>query len=125
VTRAGSPLGSYWCSAWATAVWEDAGADVPTSLRAVCEAVRLWAAGNGTLILSSPPKPGYLVLYRGADQKAHHVGIIIRSEPYLISAEGNAPWAGESNNGEAVLLRRVRPTSQPVMGYVRPMPRVV
>lgn len=131
--RAGAPAGSYWCASWATAVWEDCGADLPAAGRASCDNIVAWAKKQGLWIkndtLNREPKvfPGSLVVYTNGNKlpgtkdelDANHIGIVIRTVPYLMSLEGNASIGGAfSNNGEAVVLRRVDPRR--VYGYVSP-----
>lgn len=126
--RAGAPLGSYWCMAAATAWWEDAGAIVPTVDRASCQAVMMWAQQNGTWF-KSVPALGAMAIYgtpngnggwapNAAGHLAHHVGVVVRILPYMITAEGNAAWSGFSSNGEAVLLKQSE--VRRIMGYVHP-----
>ena len=116
--RAGSPLGSFWCASQATAVYVDAGADVPLTLRASCDELMKWAKREG--LWSQRVIEGAMVLY-GVPGDATHVGIVIRVSPYLISAEGNAAFGGHSRNGEAMLVRKVDVSR--VLGYIHPRPR--
>ncbi len=145
--RAGAPIGSYWCGSWATSVWVDAGADVPPEERASCDIIGRWARtclGCGVknpmeqvevcatchhpILWTNTPQVGNLVLYTdharlpgSGDLHLHHVGLLIRHEPYLVSAEGNTSYSGFSRNGEAVLVKLV--DSSRVAGYVRPRRR--
>jgi hypothetical protein len=127
--RGGSPVGSYWCMNWATAVWVDAGADVPDRDRGSCDVTWHWGKRQGLEI--KQPVPGAMVVYTNwrkltagpfaGELDAVHVGIVLRTDPYLVSAEGNASWGGSfSANGEAVLLKRV--DSGRVLGYIKPRP---
>jgi hypothetical protein len=116
--RAGAPLGSYWCASQATAVYVDAGADVPPSARASCDTLRAWAKREG--LWKSTALEGCLVIY-GTPADAHHVGIIVRVSPYLISIEGNTAFSGFTTNGEAVLVKKVDTTR--VLGYIHPRAR--
>lgn len=119
--RAGAPLGSYWCASEATACYVDAGADVPPSGRASCDAIMTWAKKEGLWVpKGATVLPGYMVLY-GTPADAHHVGIVIRESPYQISVEGNTAFSGFSTNGEAVLVKKV--DLPRVVGYVRPRAR--
>lgn len=130
--RAGAPLGSYWCASWATAVYVDAGADVPPAERASCDRLVLWARSQGLWRPKTErPVPGEMVLYttgkplaapRFAEQlDAYHVGIVAATEPYLASIEGNAAFSGFSPNGEAVLVKLI--DTAKVYGYLKPRPR--
>lgn len=131
--RAQAPAGSFWCASWATAVWEDAGASVPAIGRASCDELVMWGKANGSWVAHDPvtrtPEvfPGSLVVYTNgkplasnpAEKDAVHVGVVVRVTPYLMSMEGNAALGGGfTNNGEAVVLRRVDMTR--VYGFVAP-----
>lgn len=129
-TRAGAPLASYWCASAATAWYVDAGADVPPSGRASCQTLMEWAHKNG--IWFSEPVIGAMVLYgtpdgsggwkkNAAGHYAHHVGLVLRTDPYICSFEGNTAFSGFSSNGEAMLAKLVDTTR--VIGYVHPRPR--
>jgi hypothetical protein len=117
--RAGAPLGSYGCASWATAVWVDCRATVPPTSRASCDVVMAWAQREGQWSRRAPVV-GAFVLY-GTEADASHIGILIRTAPYLISIEGNAAWGGHSRNGEAVVCRRVDLAR--VVGFVHPVLR--
>jgi hypothetical protein len=133
-TRAGAPLGSYWCASWATAVYVDAGADVPPSERASCDRLVSWAHAEGLWRpKTETPVPGEMVLYTNGKAlvgntfpgqlDAYHVGIVAGTSPYLASIEGNSAFAGFSANGEAVLVKLIA-TSR-VYGYLKPRPRSI
>ena len=120
-TRAGAPLGSYWCASAVTTWYVDAGADVPGTGRASCDVIMQWAKKQGLFVpKAGPVLPGYMVLY-GLETDAEHIGLVIRESPYQISVEGNTSFSGFSRNGEAVLVKRV--DSARVVGYVRPRSR--
>lgn len=129
--RAGSPLGSFWCASWATAVWEDCKVDVPKHSRAATNEIVDWAMKEKLWIPHDPVKrdpvvlPGSLVLYTNGEtlpngrKKTVHVGIAVRMVPYLLTIEGNAAFGGIfSNNGEAVVLKR--PELRRIYGFVAP-----
>ncbi len=131
--RAGSPLGSFWCASWVTAVWEDCKVDLPKQDRASCDQLVDWAIKEGLWVPHDPLNrekkvlPGSLVLYtngrplpgRRDRLDAVHVGIVVRVMPYLLSIEGNAAYGGIfSTNGEAVVLKR--PEIRRVYGFVSP-----
>lgn len=128
--RAGAPLGSYWCASAATAWVVDAGGDVPPTDRAVCETIMRWAIAQQ--LWFSTPVIGAFVLYgtpdghgswkvNDAGHYAHHVGIVVRVLPYLVSFEGNTAFSGFSVNGEAVLAKLIDTTR--VLGYAHPRVR--
>jgi hypothetical protein len=141
-TAAGAPLGSYWCASWDTAVWADAGADLPPTARASNDVLVWWAMENNLWIAKADAQavlPGDLVMYTSGkllppDVKlpngklphpkqldAVHTGLVMRTDPYFCSAEGNAPWGGAfGRNGEAVLARRV--DMDRVYGFIKPRP---
>lgn len=115
--RAGVPLGSYWCMSWATAVWEDCGAKIPSSGRASCDIVMEWAKQNG--LWHQEPVIGALVLY-GVPGNAEHTGIVIRTSPVRRSLEGNAGVAGGvTRNGEGVEMKVV--AANRVLGFAHPV----
>lgn len=125
----GAPVGSYWCASWATTVLADCGVPVPAAGRASCDVIVSWAMKRGTWIRNNPQTSyprvqcGDLILYTNGktlssgNLDAYHVGIVFRVEPYLLSLEGNAAYAGFSANGEAVVLKRVDVSK--VYGFVR------
>jgi hypothetical protein len=131
--RAQAPKGSFWCASWATAVWEDCVVDLPPKGRASCDNLVRWAKQEGLWVKNDTvtrfPQvlPGSMVVYTNGDKlpghpdelDAVHVGIVVRVTPYLMSMEGNASIGGAfSNNGEAVVLRRVDPRR--VYGFISP-----
>ena len=114
--RAGSPLGSWWCAIWAGAVMADAGSLVPEGYA---------ATDNWLPYCVKEPVIGAAVLYglrkRGPvmpDMDAHHIGVVVRLDPMVLTIEGNRGFAGSTNNGVAVdigpMLRR------DVLGYFHP-----
>lgn len=114
--RAGSPLASWWCAIWAGAVFIDCGALVPRGYA---------ATDNWLPHLTNTPAIGAAVLYglrkKGpvrADMDAHHIGIIARLDPLVLTIEGNRAYAGTSNNGVAVDIGP--PNRKDILGYVHP-----
>jgi hypothetical protein len=56
----------------------------------------------------------------GIPGDASHIGVVVRTEPLLLSVEGNTSIDAFSRNGVAVDLKQVnRPR---VLGYVSPTP---
>jgi hypothetical protein len=114
--RAGLPIpknkttgeGWWWCAIWAGAVLIDSGSYVPQDY-AACDS---WLP-----YLDKTPTIGSAVLY-GVRGDAHHIGIIARLEPMVLTIEGNRGYAGTTNNGIAVdigpMMRR------DILGYFHP-----
>lgn len=116
--RAGSPLGSWWCAIWAGAVFADAGALVPKGYP---------LTDNWLPHITDKPVIGAAVLYglrkRGpvrSDMDAHHIGIVVRLDPLMLTVEGNRGYAGTTNNGVAVDIGPV--TRKDILGYMHPTP---
>lgn len=106
--RAGSPLGSWWCAIWAGAVFADCGAVVPVGY-ASCDS---WLP-----YLTKTPVIGAAILY-GVRGDAHHIGIIARLEPMVLTIEGNRGFAGSTNNGLAVDIGPLMRSD--ILGYFHP-----
>lgn len=106
--RAGSPLGSWWCAIWAGAVMADAGSLVPT-VYAACDS---WLP-----FCTKKLEVGSAVLY-GVHGDAHHIGIVVRTTPMVLTIEGNRGYAGTTNNGVAVDIGPMLRTD--VLGYYAP-----
>jgi hypothetical protein len=118
----GSPVGSYWCANAAAHWCRSAGAVTPGPGRdGSCDEWVRMAKRLGTWREKSAytPEPGDLILY-GAPGDANHMGLIVRSEPYLLSIEGNRSWGGFSRNGECVDLNRAEISR--ALGFVVPTP---
>jgi hypothetical protein len=119
--RAGSPLGSWWCAIWVGAVWADCGAKVPKNYPGTDYWLPHLLPGGP----AAKPKPGDAILYglrkRGPvmkDMDAHHIGIVVRITPMILTIEGNRGYAGTTNNGVAVDIGPM--ARRDVLGYVRP-----
>lgn len=106
--RAGSPLGSWWCAIWAGAVMADAGSLIPADYPATDK----WLP-----YCTSKREIGSAVLY-GVRGDAHHIGIIVRTEPMVLTIEGNRGFAGTTNNGVAVDIGPMLRTD--ILGYYAP-----
>lgn len=115
----GAPLGSYWCASFATSVWADCGAETAgVGVDPSCESLRQWCIRTGRY--AATPSLGALIFYRTKPSEAvsHHVGLVARVTPYLVTIEGNASWGGDfTGNGECVITRRPSPSSPSIMGY--------
>lgn len=84
----GSPLGSSWCAAALSAWVRDAGGKLPPDAAGSCNSWFAMAQAHGTL--SKVPGLGSVVLYAyGAPGVADHCGVIVRTDPLLLSVEGN------------------------------------
>lgn len=106
---------AYWCAAWATAMWRECGFETAGfGADGSCDRIMEWA--KATLRWSKAPTLGAFILY-GVPGDARHIGLVVRLSP-LLTVEGNAAWGGEfTRNGEAVVLRRVRPENTGILGY--------
>jgi hypothetical protein len=114
--RGGSPVGSWWCALFVGAVFADAGALVPENYG---------LTDNWLPYIDNKPAIGAAVLYglkkKGpvrADMDSHHIGIIVRLDPMVLSVEGNRGFAGSTNNGVAVDLGPVLRSD--ILGYFHP-----
>lgn len=115
--RAGLKPPQWWCAIWAGAVFADAGAKVPKGY----PLTDCWLP-----YVTGIPTPGAAVLYglrkKGpvrADMDAHHIGIVARLEPLLLTIEGNRGYAGTTNDGVAVDIGPV--LRKDILGYVHPV----
>ncbi len=106
--RAGSPLGSWWCAIWAGAVFADCRALIPVGY----PAVDAWLP-----YMQREPVIGSAVIY-GVRGDGHHIGIVVRLEPLVLTIEGNRGFAGTTNNGVAVDLNPMQ--RRDILGYVHP-----
>lgn len=113
---AGVPVGSYWCASAVGAWWRDAGAPFLPPGYASCDRWMAWARSTGRW--TGTPVPGAAVVY-GQPGDASHIGVVIRTDPILLSIEGNTTLGGEySRNGVAVDLKAVNLTR--LLGFVLP-----
>ena len=116
-TDRGAPLGSYWCASFATSMWhagelETAGFGHDP----ICDQLLQWCVRTNRF--SKVPSLGAFCFYGAPGQAAHHVGLVMRVAPYLVTVEGNAAWGGAfTTNGEAVISRRPDPASPNILGY--------
>lgn len=115
-TATGSPLGSSWCANIVTAWFRDAGAKVPPYNAGSCEQWHTWAKANGCW--EDTPDVGYGVLY-GSSGLAHHMEVVVRTHPLLLSVGGNTTIDGFTTNGELCTLKVVATTR--VLGYIKPL----
>lgn len=117
-TRYGLPVpkdaktkeGWWWCAIWAGTVFVDAGAKVPDG----------YASCDHWLEHVRPePAVGAAILY-GVKGDAHHIGVVARLAPLVLTIEGNRGYAGTTNNGVAVDIGpQMR---KDVLGYIWPQP---
>lgn len=107
--RAGSPLGSWWCALWTGAVLADCNVLIPTG----------YPSTDAWLPYVQPdPAIGAAILY-GVHGDAHHIGLVVRLDPMMLTIEGNRSFAGSaSNNGVAVDLGPV--IRRDILGYYHP-----
>jgi hypothetical protein len=124
--RYGVPLASYWCGLWASAVWEDSGAEIPPIDNAkgwhpaIVQTWYEWALE--TFRFTSHPALGSAALYRHPGEKrASHIGAcVVATSPVLLDLEGNTSLSGYSRNGELTGLKPV--DLERLLGYVSPVP---
>lgn len=119
----------YWCAAWVSAVWEDAGAQVPPpGPRASVQQTKEWAQAHGVWIpkdafarLAPAATLGFQIIYRQPNKpRAHHVGLLVDHDQwYFRSQEGNTSANGFSDNG--VLCGYKNVATALVDGYIRPV----
>jgi hypothetical protein len=116
---AGVPDASYWCAAAVGAWYRTVQLPVPIGY-ASCENWHRWAKQTGRW--SDYPAVGAAVLY-GKEGVAHHIGLIIRTVPLILSVEGNTTIEGAAfaaaRNGVGVSLKEITPQDA-VLGYVLP-----
>jgi hypothetical protein len=120
VRATGSPVASFWCAAACAAWWRDVGLPIPPTAAASCNAWQSWAKKTGRW--SVVPVAGAVVLY-GFGSNAEHCGLVVRTDPIVLTVEGNTSLAGYSRNGVAVDLKAIY--AERVMGYVLPVPDAV
>jgi hypothetical protein len=68
---------------------------------------------------SDHPVIGVAVLY-GTPTDASHIGVVVRTNPLVLSVEGNTALMGYSREGVAVDLKLV--ALDRVIGYAHPVP---
>jgi hypothetical protein len=100
----------WWCAAWVGAVFRDAGARVPRDYASV----DAWLP-----FLQKTPRPGSAIVY-GVRGDGHHIGIVTRLSPLMLTREGNRAFGGISNNGVAVDQGPMN--RKDVLGYVHAAP---
>lgn len=113
--RAGLPAGQWWCAIWVGAVLADCGLKIPNGYPA-CDN---WLPYIDKVKV--PPRAVCVVLYglRKATNRldAHHIGIVVRKDPLVLTIEGNRSFAGTaSNNGLAVDIGPM--TRRDILGYI-------
>lgn len=103
----------WWCAAAVGAWWADCGASVPRDY-ASCDAWLPFLMTDGK---RAQPQPGDAILY-GLRDNAHHIGVVARVIPMMLTIEGNRAFAGTTNNGVAVDIHP--PQRKDILGYIRP-----
>lgn len=90
--NAGAPLGSAWCAAFARAAWSENGVDPLGD--AACEHWHVQAHLKGRLV--STPAVGDVALFDFGTQQgyADHCGIVVRTDPTVLTGEGNTNESG-------------------------------
>lgn len=110
VKRAGLKPPVWWCAVWVGCVYADCGLLVPNGFPA-CDAWLPYMDPSGK------PKVGAAILY-GVRGDAHHIGIVTRLSPQVLTREGNRAYAGTTNDGVAV--DQGPPRRADILGYVYP-----
>ena len=107
---------AYWCAAFVSHIWKQAGAFSPNS--ASCQQWYNWAKKNG--LWSSKPQPGAAVLYANKSGRCHHIGICIATDgkDRITTIEGNTSGGGFNRDGVGVFKKNPRVAS--IYGYVLP-----
>ena len=100
--------GFWWCAIWAGAVMADAGSLIPVDYPATDK----WLP-----YCTNKREIGSAVLY-GVHGDAHHIGIVVRTDPMVLTIEGNRGFAGTTNNGVAVDIGPMLRTD--ILGYYAP-----
>jgi len=95
-------------------MWRKVGVPLPSGY-AQCQTVMLWAQKTNRWTLHEPSL-GALVLY-GKEGMAHHIGVVVRIKPLVLSVEGNTTLEpGYDRNGIIVALKQLIP-SKPLLGF--------
>jgi hypothetical protein len=98
----------WWCASQTGAVLLDCGVPVPADYGS-CDT---WIP-----FLEQKPAPVCVVLY-GVKGDAHHIGIIVRLSPMVLTIEGNRSYAGTTNNGVACDMGPMQ--RKDILGYISP-----
>lgn len=117
---------AYWCASWCYDVWATAGLFGADPAHATdrpkhpynCDSWAQWA--KITWRWEARPTLGAVIVY-GTPGDATHQGIVVRTDPLLLTVEGNTTAGpGYSRNGVAVDLKA--PDKTRILGYVHPYP---
>lgn len=119
-----SPLGESWCAAFLAGVYRRSALPFPPSSAGAVHVWREWAQANGTWSPADPadpgPEVGDAVVYDFAgDGQGDHIGIVVRTDPLILTVEGNTDITG-SREGIGVFLQDRR--GKGVLGYIMPRP---
>lgn len=134
-TRWGVPLGSPYCASALSSWLADTGYVVPPKRGdrwwaehglpreygpASTDAWYAWALRVGRFV--DHPRPGYAVLY-GHGQDASHIGLVIRTDPLLMTIEANTSLDGQFNREGVAFDRKViERTNTRLLGYIDTFP---
>lgn len=102
----------WWCASQTGAVLIDCGVPVPADYGS-CDAWIPYLDTKATI--------GSVVLYglkKDGRTDAHHIGIVVRLAPMVLTIEGNRGYAGTTNNGVACDIGPMQRTD--VLGYISP-----
>jgi hypothetical protein len=98
----------WWCAAEVGAVFLDCGIPVPADYASV-DSWLPYLAQTRTI--------GSAVVY-GVRGDGHHIGIIARLSPMVLTIEGNRGFAGTTNNGVACDIGPMQ--RKDILGYISP-----
>lgn len=120
VSKTGS--GFFWCAAAVTTWWKDAGSQVPSKRRALCNEWLEWSQKNG--YFSNVPKQGAAILYRGSRKPgAVHIGIVesIVKGVGVNTIEGNTGGGSKfADNGGGCYRKLAKFNKGNIIGFVNP-----
>jgi len=102
----------WWCAAFVGGVLREEGLAAPLDYASTDAWIPYLAPGHVA-------EAGDIVLYglkKNGKPDAHHIGLVVRRTPQMLTVEGNRAFAGTSNNGVAVDVGPMQRTD--VLGYI-------
>lgn len=112
---AGVPMGTPWCSSFATGMFAEVGCKITYPRRASVGFLTAWARENGDLV--SRPFKGDLIVYNfDSDNWPDHIGFVDRVLAvrwrgnrfigWLRTIEGNTSYGNDANGGKVMVRYR-------------------